>query len=63
MATLTVTLREDEVRQLAQAASGRATTPEALATHWIRERLVHERERADGGGAATSPRARRGQPG
>jgi len=63
MATLTVTLSEDEVRQLAQAATGRATTPEALATRWIRERLVHERERAEGGGEAKSPRARRGQPG
>jgi hypothetical protein len=62
MGTLTVTLTDDEGRQLPQAASGRATTPEALATRWIRERLVHERERADGGGEAKSPRGRRRQP-
>jgi hypothetical protein len=63
MATVNVTLTDDEVQQLSEAATGRETTPEALATRWIRERLVHERERAAGGGEAKSPRARRAQGG
>ncbi|HLI29136.1 MAG TPA: hypothetical protein VKZ60_18870 [Chloroflexota bacterium] len=59
MATLTIELADDEVCQLAEAAARRETTPEALASRWLRERLVHERERAAGGGKPMSPRARR----
>ena len=59
MPTVTITLSDDESAQLAEAAAGRETTPEALVQRWVRERLVHERERAAGGGKAMSPRARR----
>jgi hypothetical protein len=61
MATITIELSEDEARQLAESAAGREMTPAALAGRWVRERLVHERERAAGGGKAMSPRARRPQ--
>jgi predicted transcriptional regulator len=61
MATFTIELSDDEARQLAEAAARRETTPEALASRWLRERLVHERERAAGGGKPMSPRARRAQ--
>ena len=61
MATITIELNDEEARQLAEAAAGREMTPEALVQRWVRERLVHERERAAGGGRAMSPRARRAQ--
>jgi predicted transcriptional regulator len=59
MASFTIELSDDEARQLAEVAAQRETTPEALASRWLRERLVHERERAAGGGKPMSPRARR----
>jgi len=59
MATLSITVTDDEVQQLRETAAGRATTPEMLAARWVRERLVHERERYGGGGRPMSPRARR----
>ncbi|MBX5490854.1 MAG: hypothetical protein IRZ14_06825 [Chloroflexi bacterium] len=59
MATFTIELPDDEAQQLAEAAARRETTPEALASRWLRERLVHERERAAGSGKPMSPRARR----
>jgi hypothetical protein len=59
MATVSVTLSDDDLRLLAEAAAGRETTAEELAGRWLRERLVHERERAAGGGRPMSPRARR----
>ncbi len=61
VATFTIELSEAEARQLAAAAAGRGMTPEALAQRWVRERLVHERERDAGGGRPMSPRARREQ--
>jgi hypothetical protein len=59
MTTITIELSEDEAGQLASAAEGRGLAPAALLQRWMRERLVHERERAAGGGKAMSPRARR----
>jgi hypothetical protein len=59
MATIEIDLTDDEARQLAEAAAGRGLTPAALVKRWVVERLVHERERAAGGGKAMSPRARR----
>ena len=61
MPTLSIDLTDDEAAQLADIAAGRETTPAALVQRWVRERLVHERERAAGGGKAMSPRARRAQ--
>ena len=61
MATLTIDLSDDEATQLAQVAAGREMTAAALVQRWVRERLVHERERAAGGGKPMSPRARRKQ--
>ncbi len=61
MATITVDVTEDDARDLAEAATRRGVTPEALVRRWVQERLVHERERAVGGGKAMSPRARREQ--
>jgi hypothetical protein len=59
MAKIEVELTDSEVAQLEDAANGRGTTRGDLAARWIRERLVHERERAAGGGRPMSPRARR----
>jgi hypothetical protein len=59
MVTVSITLNDDEARQLRDAAAGRDTTAEELVARWVRERLVHERERAAGGGRPMSPRARR----
>jgi hypothetical protein len=59
MATLTLTLDDGDAGQLAEVAAGRSMTPEALVERWVRERLVHERERAAGGGKDMSPRSRR----
>jgi predicted transcriptional regulator len=61
MAAISIELSDDEIRGLREAAEGRRMTAEALAQRWIRERLVHERERAAGGGKPMSPRARREQ--
>jgi hypothetical protein len=59
MATVSVDLSDDEFRQLEEAAQSRGVEPAALIERWVRERLVHERERAAGGGRPMSPRARR----
>lgn len=59
MAALTIDLDDDEAQQLTESAAGRGMTPAALVQRWVRERLVHERERAAGGGKDMSPRARR----
>lgn len=59
MPTLQIELSDADAQQLAQSAEGRGTSPEALVQRWVRERLVHERERASGGGRPMSPRARR----
>jgi hypothetical protein len=59
VATIEIECSEDELALLAQAATARGLTAPALAQRWIRERLVHERERAEGGGRPMSPRARR----
>ena len=59
MATVAIDLARDETQQLAEAAAQRGMTPAALVKRWVQERLVHERERAAGGGKAMSPRARR----
>ena len=59
MATVPLQLRDDEAEQLRALALGRETTAELLAARWVRERLVHECERAAGGGKPMSPRARR----
>lgn len=60
MPSLTLDLSGEEQAQLDEAARARQTTPAALAQRWVRERLVHERERAAGGGKDMSPRSRRG---
>lgn len=59
MPSLTLELSAEEQAQLEEAASSRQTTVAALVHRWVRERLVHERERAEGGGKDMSPRARR----
>jgi len=59
MATVAIDLASDETEQLVAAAAQRGMTPSALVQRWVQERLVHERERAAGGGKAISPRARR----
>src|SRR5947209_3477302 len=59
MPTITIELSDDDARQLAAAAEGRGQTATGLAQRWVQERLVHERERAAGGGKPMSPRARR----
>jgi hypothetical protein len=59
MATVSIELSEAEAEQLTELATGRETTADMLASRWVRERLVHERERAAGGGKPMSPRARR----
>ena len=61
MVTVAIDLASDETQQLAEAAAQRGMTPSALVKRWVQERLVHERERAAGGGQAMSPRARREQ--
>ena len=59
MPTITIDLSDDEAQQLQDVAAGREMTAAALVQRWVRERLVHERERAAGGGRPMSPRARR----
>jgi len=59
MPTLTLQLTAEEHSQLEDAAKARQTTVDALAQRWVRDRLIHERERASGGGKDLSPRARR----
>ncbi|MGI8552799.1 MAG: hypothetical protein ACR2PL_18730 [Dehalococcoidia bacterium] len=61
MPTIAIELTAEEESQLHETASNREMTVEALVHRWVRERLVHERERAAGGGKALSPRARREQ--
>jgi hypothetical protein len=61
MATITLDMTDDEAQQLAKIAAQREMTAAALIKRWVQERLVHERERAAGGGKALSPRARREQ--
>lgn len=59
MATVAIELSEEEHQQLREIAAGRDTDAGGLVQRWVRERLVHERERAAGGGRDMSPRARR----
>jgi hypothetical protein len=59
MPSFTITLTDEEAQQLRAFAESRGMTPDALIQRWVRERLVHERERAAGGGKDLSPRARR----
>ena len=61
MATITIDVTDAEAQQLAEAAAQREMTATALIRRWVLERLVHEHERAAGGGQAMSPRARREQ--
>ena len=61
MATVLIEISDDEAQQLADVASNRGLTPAELVRRWVQERLVHERERAAGGGKPMSPRARREQ--
>ena len=61
MPSFTVELSEEEGRQLQESAQGRGMEPAALIQRWVRERLVHERERAAGGGRGKSPPPRRGR--
>jgi hypothetical protein len=61
MATITLDVTGDEAQQIAEVAAQRGMTAAALVKRWVQERLVHERERAAGGGQALSPRARREQ--
>ena len=61
MASITIELSDDEARQLSESAANREMAPQALVQRWVRERLVHERERAAGSGKDMSPRARREQ--
>ena len=61
MAKIELEITDSEVAQLQDAANSHETTPVELAARWIRERLVHERERATGGGRPMSPRARRAE--
>ena len=58
MAILSIELDDDDFRQLQDVAAGREMTAASLVQRWVRERLVHERERAAGGGRPMSPRAR-----
>ena len=59
MAKFEIELSDEETQQLHEAAAEGGMTVAALAQRWVRERLVHERERAAGGGRPMSPRARR----
>jgi hypothetical protein len=59
MMTVQFELSDEEAEQLSQAAARRNIMLSELAQRWIRERLVHERERAEGGGRPMSPRAQR----
>jgi hypothetical protein len=61
MASITLDVTDDEAQQLAEVAAQRGMTVTGLLKRWVQERLVHERERAAGGGKALSPRARREQ--
>jgi hypothetical protein len=63
MARIEIELNDAEAAQLQDAARGRDTTAAELGARWIRERLVHERERAEGGGRPMSPRAQREEQG
>ncbi|HTE83606.1 MAG TPA: hypothetical protein VK821_02650 [Dehalococcoidia bacterium] len=63
MATIQIEVSDEDLAQLTASAKGRHTTAAALAVRWVQERLVHERERASGGGRPMSPRARREQEG
>jgi len=56
MAVLTIELGEGDLRDLDAAAAAGGVTRAALAQRWIEERLLHERERAAGGGRSASPR-------
>jgi hypothetical protein len=58
METLSIQLTDEEAAELRALALGRQTTVEQLAAVWLGERLLHERERAAGGGKPMSPRAR-----
>jgi hypothetical protein len=51
-------LTETEAAELQALAQGRRTTVEQLASEWLGERLLHERERAAGRAWPMSPRAR-----
>jgi hypothetical protein len=61
MMTVQFELSDDEGEQLSKAAARRDLMLSELAQRWIRERLVHDQERASGGGRPMSPRARREQ--
>jgi len=58
MAVLTFELGEGDLQDLDAAAAARGLTRAALVQRWIEERLLHERERAAGGGRPAAPRAR-----
>lgn len=59
MATIAIELTDEQALQLEAAAASRGTTATSLANRWVQERLIHEAERAAGGGKPMSPRARR----
>ena len=62
MPSFIIDLSDDEAQQLADMAVLERTTPEALVQQWVRQRLVHERERATGNARPMSPRSRRTRP-
>jgi hypothetical protein len=61
MPTISIDMSDDDLAQLKASSAQRESTPEALVARWVQERLVHERERASGGGRPMSPRSRREQ--
>ena len=58
MTTISIQLTEAEAAELRSVAIERGTTMEQLATEWLGERLLHERERAAGRAKPMSPRGR-----
>jgi hypothetical protein len=54
-------LFDEEGEHLNELAAERGMPVSELVQRWIRERLVHERERSAGGGRPMSPRAQRRQ--
>ena len=61
MPAIQIEISNEDLEELTATARERETTPDALAARWLQERLLHERERAAGGGRPMSPRARREQ--
>ena len=56
MTPIAIELGDEDTRQLDEQAAQRGMTRAALATRWVEERLLHERERAARSGAPPAPR-------